>query len=1589
MSYKFYKKREDKDWKVNDTFFREDTFYLGKKKIAPFTDSVYTYDKNNCHMYNRNNYHVKNVLVTDTHTWYKIVGTCQFDGKEYHSDSLLVNGTHSLPYCEDWESVGNINNPASSMPQTNSGEIVGKVPSFAFCPTCWASFNQNSTTNPTPANTSLYSVTLQFRNIPQTTPPQLDVESGWQGLNVVMNSDITAPVLTRKVLVTPAVRLYKGRGYRLSFRWADNRRISQSPWGSINQDLDSLYVMAVKGNQSGKIVDSFNKTKIIPGSLKKDLQSNYIETGTFRYRTYWIDYMPNDTGTYYFGIAVVAGPLNGAAYRFQMDYFCIDTLSVSTDCNDIPKFKDPLRLRISPDGKVWNPGDSIISPPGQQWCVGNTADIEIDFGFGPSDGWKYGWKMYWQKNTKRPPLLANWTSIDSFVIGSRNTNRITYPFTYKFQDYRLVLSNSCNTFFDTIGPFRVLPAGGDMPWRENFDLYPGSMPPCWDVYPSCRAGVKSGPTPNEFNQKAKSPQQYVDMDFITPASANCPMPTSQTVVPPGFGVTGGLTHRFSFWYKDNGISLPIDSIRAGWSYQRATDFAPNVLVNKINNQIVKNSKTNKWRYYTAEFIPPTDTTIHVKVSTYNNTGKRIYRTMFDDFMMKFKQNVDALVIAIDSPDYNCDLKSATNLKVSVMNIGNNNIIDMPVKVSVNNGTAVSAIVPGVTLPNEVRTIYVPNVDLSAPNIHNVRAWTDVVLEDDRYDDTFNTEIVHNELYAVPTDTIDSVCICSNYKFNDHSPNGMTRWYKSPTDFTPFYIGDVLQLDSLCKDTCLFRSRWNGAVCNTNPQNFSFGTPAYSAAAGGLTFDNVSQDTLLIDSVMVYANTLSNAPFNITITQFTGGNQVTRGVAPPYQVTKMGRQWIPIKIKIPPGTDYTIRYPGGSAALAHLPGFIYIGSGCPTLQFNITGDDGFPAAPLSFKYFFNMKIVKIGCESDKVKICFKTIPSPKFKIKDTNRVCSKPLYPICGPNQPSGSKYQYSWSTGVLDTMMCVGAKQTGWYRLTVTNEFGCSEEDSLNLTVDPSPNYSLGPDTSFCRYTPYIIKTGLSDSNNVVTWSDNQAGVNISILNPGTYISTAFNTANFCSSKDTIVITRNELPVFSLGNDRVFCGITANLQTGAPNLPALTYTWFGGAGLPIVNTLGKKKYWLEGVDSKGCKFVDTIEANLVGNPVVNLPDSIPVCGSTTNINGPIGPYTYSWSTTSTKRVLTVAAPDVYYLTVTDSIYGCKTVDSTKVTFYKVPTFDLGPDISKCADFHILNGPVGNGYKYTWQRPKGSTISTAGSIYTADKSGTYYLIVNNNDCYSYTDSVKITLKTLPTTAIDRLKDTFGCKEVSLVATSTTNYTSIQWGYPIDTFKQNAVQVKKSGSYSVSLTNECGTATKSVNVRVDSTPTANFIVKEYPDCMSVVFTNLSTYGVSYIWQFGDNTTSNEQNPLHVYTAEGDYLITLRTYNACGFAAKTLPIAKRIKNCNTSGIQSTTLAEAQVYVYPNPTRVSTQLIGVGLPNGIFKISISNLLGQTVAEINAKVVGNQIDESLDVSKFASGEYLVNISSDTESIVRKLQVIK
>lgn len=94
----------------------------------------------------------------------------------------------------------------------------------------------------------------------------------------------------------------------------------------------------------------------------------------------------------------------------------------------------------------------------------------------------------------------------------------------------------------------------------------------------------------------------------------------------------------------------------------------------------------------------------------------------------------------------------------------------------------------------------------------------------------------------------------------------------------------------------------------------------------------------------------------------------------------------------------------------------------------------------------------------------------------------------------------------------------------------------------------------------------------------------------------------------------------------------------------------------------------------------------------------------------------------------------------------------------------------------------------------------------------------------------------------------------------------------------------GTYTITLTasNGCSDTTTTESITVLPQPLAAFTADNTLGCPGLVvqFKNTTTDGVSYIWDFGDGTTSTEFEPKHVYTGDQEfYTVNLTATNSLG--------------------------------------------------------------------------------------------------------------
>lgn len=153
---------------------------------------------------------------------------------------------------------------------------------------------------------------------------------------------------------------------------------------------------------------------------------------------------------------------------------------------------------------------------------------------------------------------------------------------------------------------------------------------------------------------------------------------------------------------------------------------------------------------------------------------------------------------------------------------------------------------------------------------------------------------------------------------------------------------------------------------------------------------------------------------------------------------------------------------------------------------------------------------------------------------------------------------------------------------------------------------------------------------------------------------------------------------------------------------------------------------------------------------------------------------------------------------------------------------------------------------------------------------------------------------PPTAQFTSNITSGCAPIIVQFTdlSTNGPTSWLWdfGNGVTSTLQNPVATFfNPGTFTVTLTvsNASGsnTTVQTNYITVNDRPTVAFVANDTSGCtpFAVQFTDQSTPGsgtiTSWLWDFGDGTTSTLQNPLHIYTNTGFFTVTLRATNSFG--------------------------------------------------------------------------------------------------------------
>ncbi len=136
----------------------------------------------------------------------------------------------------------------------------------------------------------------------------------------------------------------------------------------------------------------------------------------------------------------------------------------------------------------------------------------------------------------------------------------------------------------------------------------------------------------------------------------------------------------------------------------------------------------------------------------------------------------------------------------------------------------------------------------------------------------------------------------------------------------------------------------------------------------------------------------------------------------------------------------------------------------------------------------------------------------------------------------------------------------------------------------------------------------------------------------------------------------------------------------------------------------------------------------------------------------------------------------------------------------------------------------------------------------------------------------------------------------------------------------------GTYSVTVSDGTGcTAVESIALtNTGMNPQSNFLLQLGSSTDTYVFTNISNGGTSYLWDFGDGTTSNAASPPnHVFAADGDYTICLTATNSCNtdVQCQTVSVIVPLADVNIQGLVQNELGVSILGVELSCTSSSSQ--------------------------------------------------------------------
>jgi len=496
-------------------------------------------------------------------------------------------------------------------------------------------------------------------------------------------------------------------------------------------------------------------------------------------------------------------------------------------------------------------------------------------------------------------------------------------------------------------------------------------------------------------------------------------------------------------------------------------------------------------------------------------------------------------------------------------------------------------------------------------------------------------------------------------------------------------------------------------------------------------------------------------------------------------------------------------------------------------------------------------------------------------------------------------YIYTWNSAPIQNTQIATNLPTGTYSCTITDLNGCQIIVSANIIQPTQLTTSILSQTNISCFggNNGIITTSVTGGvgpNYLYSLNagPNQLSPTFNGLTAGTYTINVTD-QNGCTSIVTTTLTQPSALTINGSVVNILCFNTCNGEASVNvggGTPGYVYNWSNGGTTNTITGLCAGTYSVTVTDLNGCQITLTgLSVNQPSQLTINpnaLPTTICVGQSSnlnSNVNGGVGPYTYTWSNGGTTSNITVS-PTVttnYTVNSTDA-NGC-TISSNITVVVNPKLTGLASSIPStvCAGqtstiSASANGGTGGPYTFVWNPGGPGQVINVTPLTT-----TIYIVTISDGCSSsitVTTTVNVNQNPIITYVTTPL---LGCVPLTVKYTNTTpNSSNCLW--VINNTPYNSCTTSQTystpGTYSAMLTvtdnNGCSNTSNIIIANAQPMPVAHFTLNpKTTDILSptIEFTNLSTLG-GYQWDFGDGNTSVYMSPIYTYNEIGTYTVQL---------------------------------------------------------------------------------------------------------------------